>query len=151
MYTPAGEGTSEFTNSLSIYTYMHFHEVRKWAEKTERGDGYRAWKNKKAEELILFASKYITNLKENIIDWIAATPLTYRDYIGTPEGGMYGTIRDYNDPMASYIFPRTKIPNLFFTGQNINLHGMLGVSISALLTCGEITSLQEIIKEVNDA
>ncbi len=151
LYTPSNDGTNDYTNSLSIYTYMHFNEVRNWAEKTERGDEYRAWKNKKAEELILLASKYITNLKENIIDWIASTPLTYRDYIGTPEGGMYGTIRDYHDPMSSYIFPRTKIPNLFFTGQNINLHGMLGVSISALLTCGEITGLQEIIKEVNDA
>jgi len=64
---------------------------------------------------------------------------------------MYGTLRDYHDPMASYVFPKTKIPNLFFTGQNINIHGMLGVSISSLLTCGEFVGLPDLINEINEA
>jgi all-trans-retinol 13,14-reductase len=152
LYTPAGEDDGVFTDSLSIYSYMNFDEVANWAgvSKAERGNVYQEWKEKKASLLIDEASKLLPELKGNIIDWIAATPLTYRDYIGTTDGAMYGTLRDYHDPMASYIFPRTKIPNLFFTGQNINLHGMLGVSISSLLTCGEIIGLPEIIKEVND-
>ena len=109
------------------------------------------WKKQKAEKLISVAAEQFPQLKGNIIKWIAATPLTYRDYIGTPGGGMYGTMRDYQSPMASYVSQRTKIPNLFFTGQNINLHGMLGVSISALLTCGEFIGINDLIKEVNEA
>jgi len=152
LYTPATENESEFTSCMSIYSYMKFEEVEKWATapKNQRGEKYQEWKNLKANQLIGEAAKQIPNLKENILEWIAATPLTYRDYIGTPEGAIYGTLRDYHNPMASYIFPRTKIPNLFFTGQNINLHGMLGVSISALLTCGEIIGINEIMNEVND-
>ena len=153
MYTPETEDNSPHTNSLSLYAYMNFDEVARWAdvESSERGATYLEWKEQKAAELINLASAHFPTLKNNIIDWIAATPLTYRDYIGTPNGGMYGTVRDYHDPMSSYIFPRTKIPNLFFTGQNINLHGMLGVSISALLTCGEITGINELINDVNNA
>jgi len=33
----------------------------------------------------------------------------------------------------------------------VNLHGMLGVSLTALVTCGEFTDLNEIIKEINEA
>lgn len=152
LYTPAGEEDSVFTQSLSIYTYMSFAEVKPWADslRSERGNTYQEWKQEKATLLIEEATKQFPELKGNITDWIASTPLTYRDYIGTPGGAMYGTLRDFHNPMASYIFPRTKIPNLYFTGQNINLHGMLGVSISALLTCGEIIGLPEIINEVNN-
>ncbi len=151
LYTPADENQGIFADAMSIYTYMSFDEVRKWSKGQKRGEDYQAWKRSKAEKLIQLASKYLPGLNDAILDYITATPLTYRDYIGTPEGAMYGTLRDYKDPMASYIFTRTKIPNLYFTGQNINLHGMLGVSISALLTCGEILGIDEIMKEVNHA
>lgn len=152
LYTPAKDDDSVYTKSLSIYSYLSFDEVKTWASfpKSERGTSYQDWKEEKAALLIDEACRLFPQLKGNIIDWIGATPLTYRDYIGSPGGAMYGTRRDYNNPMASYIFPRTKIPNLYFTGQNINLHGMLGVSISALLTCGEIIGLPQIIKDVNN-
>ena len=97
------------------------------------------------------SSKQFPELIGNIENRIAASPLTYRDYIGTPNGGIYGTLRDFNNPMASYVSVKTKIPNLFFTGQNVNLHGMLGVSISALLTCGELLGIDNLIEEINEA
>jgi all-trans-retinol 13,14-reductase len=64
---------------------------------------------------------------------------------------MYGISMDYKSPMATYVAPRTKIPNLFFTGQNVSLHGMLGVSMSSLVTCGELLGLNNLIKEINEA
>lgn len=153
LYTPVKDDNTEFTSCVSLYSYMQFEEVGKWAHLpiNNRGKEYEDWKTEKAEKLIALASGSFPMLRGNIIDWIAATPLTYRDYIGTPNGGMYGTLRDYHDPMASYVFPRTKLPNLYFTGQNINLHGMLGVSISTLLTCSEFLGLHEILKEINEA
>jgi len=153
LYTPVKDEESSFTDCVSIYAYMHFDEVKKWANLPgkNRNEEYNSWKAEKAEKLITLATKSFPMLKGNIIDWIAATPLTYRDYIGTPDGGMYGTLRDYHNPMASYVFPRSKISNLYFTGQNINLHGMLGVSISALLTCSEFVGLHDLLKEINEA
>ncbi len=153
LYTPADSSAEAHSNCLSLYAYMQYDEVKRWAglPVNHRGNEYETWKKEKANKLIATASSRFPQIKDNVIDWIAATPLTYRDYIGTPDGAMYGTVRDYNDPMASYVFPRTKIPNLFFTGQNIHLHGMLGVSISSLLTCGEIVGLQEIIRDIHEA
>ena len=34
-------------------------------------------------------------------------------------------------PISVFISPKTKIPNLLFTGQNLNMHGVLGVTIGA--------------------
>lgn len=153
LYTPAKHGDEQYAECISLYTYMRYDEVEKWShlERNKRGDAYENWKTTKAERLISVVSEKFPALKESILDWIAVSPLTYRDYIGSPGGAMYGTLRDFHNPMASYVFPRTKIPNLFFTGQNINLHGMLGVSISALVSCGELLGLDNLIKEVNEA
>ena len=53
--------------------------------------------------------------------------------------------------MKSLISSRTKIPNLFLTGQNMVLHGILGVSISALVTCGAFTDMDKLIENIRNA
>jgi all-trans-retinol 13,14-reductase len=53
--------------------------------------------------------------------------------------------------MKTFISPRTKIPNLFLTGQNLNLHGLLGVTVSAIVTCSEIFGGEYIVQKINEA
>ncbi len=142
---------SEFTSCIGLLTHMEFDEVAKWKDLpiNKRGADYTAFKNKKAKELIELVTKTYPELEGNIIDFNVSTPLTYNDYLGTPKGSMYGTLRDSNNPVGSYISPRTKISNLFFTGQNLNLHGMLGVSLSSIITCGEFVGVNNLLKEIN--
>ena len=40
--------------------------------------------------------------------------------------------------------PRTPLPNLLLTGQNLNLHGVLGVSMTSFFTCAEILGMDKI-------
>ena len=40
--------------------------------------------------------------------------------------------------LKTMVSPRTKIDNLFLTGQTVNMHGILGVTIGAFNTCAEI-------------
>ena len=77
--------------------------------------------------------------------------MTYRDYTGTIKGSAYGILKDYNNPLKAFIPTKTKIPNLFLTGQNIGLHGILGVTIGSLLTCSEFLGLNYLIRKVNEA
>ena len=151
MHCGTPEKGSEYSDCIGLLTHMKFEEVAKWKDLpiNRRGADYMEFKNKKAEELIELVTKTFPELKGNIIDFNVSTPLTYNDYLGTPEGSMYGTLRDSNNPVGSYISPRTKISNLFFTGQNLNLHGMLGVSLSSILTCGEFVGVNELLKEIN--
>jgi all-trans-retinol 13,14-reductase len=39
---------------------------------------------------------------------------------------------------VTMLSPRTPISNLLLTGQNLMLHGLEGVSMTALLTCSEV-------------
>ncbi len=153
LHAPPVTANDKYASCMGLLTHMKFEEVAQWQHLPmhRRGQDYNDWKQEKSEKMIELVGKQFPEIKENIVAYTASTPLTYRDYIGTHDGSMYGTSRDYRNPMGSYVSPRTKIPNLFFTGQNLNLHGMLGVSLSSLLTCGEFIPLKELINEVNNA
>jgi all-trans-retinol 13,14-reductase len=80
-----------------------------------------------------------------------ATPLSYRDYQGSNDGSMYGIEKDYRHSAKTFIPPQTRLPNLFLTGQNLNVHGVLGVTISALMTCGELLDIEQLLGDINVA
>jgi all-trans-retinol 13,14-reductase len=61
---------------------------------------------------------------------------------------MYGILKDINYLEQTFISHRTKVPNLFLTGQNINSHGILGVAISAFITSSELVDLKKVITEI---
>ena len=104
----------------------------------------------KSEKLLELVETQFPEIKGMIESYYTSTPLTYRDYIGTKDGAMYGLIRDSRNPNESQIMPKTRIPNLLLTGQNINLHGSLGVLISSVVTCGEILGTNELVKQFNE-
>ena len=63
---------------------------------------------------------------------------------------MYGIAKDINLGVACRVPHRTKIPNVFQTGQNINSHGMLGVLVGTIVTCSELLSAQKIYQQIID-
>lgn len=152
MYTtPDKDG--EYAESVTFVSMMKFSDVEQWTNTTieKRGDDYKAFKKEKAEALIdLFEKKY-PNIRSHIKTYYTATPLTYRDYTGTVEGSMYGIEKDYRDPLKTFVPVKNKIPNLYFTGQNINIHGMLGVSMGALITCAYFMDLNTLIRGIREA
>jgi len=142
-----------FAESASLITYMDFKELKKW-ENTftgDRGDDYLAFKQARAEKLIDALEKQFPAIRNSISDWYTSTPLTWRDYTGTRAGSAYGILKDFNRPLESMIMPRTKIGNLFLTGQNTNVHGILGVTISSVVTCAELIDFRYLIQKIRNA
>ena len=144
-----------YAESVSVLSYMHYDEVAQWADthnhsgdKHDRGEQYQQFKEQRSEVLMQKVSERIPELKGNVIAHSAATPLTYRDYIATPEGALYGILKDVNKPAETTIATRTRIPNLLLTGQNVNLHGVLGVSITALATSAELIGMEYLLNRV---
>ena len=64
---------------------------------------------------------------------------------------MYGIAKDITRGVASRVHHRTKIPNLMLTGQNINSHGILGVLVGTMVTCGEVLTSERIFQQIADA
>ncbi|MCK9302329.1 MAG: NAD(P)/FAD-dependent oxidoreductase [Bacteroidales bacterium] len=142
----------QYAQSAELIGYMKFDEVRQWVNtKVERrGEDYKTFKEMKAQQLLAKLEESFPGINSAIEGYETSSPLTYRDYTGTHEGSMYGIIRDKNFPTQTLVSQRTKIPNLFMTGQNINSHGILGVTIGAAITCAEFLGLNEIINEIDN-
>ncbi|HYD22712.1 MAG TPA: NAD(P)-binding protein [Flavipsychrobacter sp.] len=145
----------DYAESLSILSYMHYEEVAQWrdthnrtGDEHNRGESYEAFKAERSETLLEKVYQRIPGLKGNIVAQSAATPLTYRDYTATPKGSLYGILKDVNKPAETTIATRTRIPNLLQTGQNVNLHGVLGVSITAIATSAELVGMEHLLKKI---
>ena len=61
---------------------------------------------------------------------------------------MYGIAKDVRMGAACRVPHRTKIPNVFQTGQNINSHGMLGVLVGTIVTCSELLTAERIYRGI---
>ena len=158
LFFTATSKNEEYADAVTLMTYMRFNEVEKWAHtyntvsnETSRGEDYEAFKMKKAGKLFDVVEKRFPGFRNSIKSFYTATPLSVRDYIGTDDGSLYGFVKDYKEPMRTFISPKTKIPNLFLTGQNLNLHGVLGVTVSAILTCSEILGIDYMINKIRNA
>lgn len=145
-----------FARGLTIMTYMDYECVRPWAESKNRATdpqgrppSYDEFKEAKKEQLIGQVFRDLGWNRAHIMGSTAATPLTLRDYTGTPQGGIYGWQKSFREPSTRMIAPRSRLGNLYFTGQNLNLHGVLGVSISAVATAAELFGLSYLLHKIN--
>jgi all-trans-retinol 13,14-reductase len=152
-----GEKTG-YAKAVSILTYMKYEEVAQWEEtfntisdEVSRGREYEAFKRERGEKLIDLVSEKFPTLRSCIDKYFTATPLTYRDYMGNGDGTMYGIVKDFQDPLKTMISPRTKLPNFYFTGQNLNMHGVLGAAMSAVSTCNAILGNEDLIGRIRNA
>jgi all-trans-retinol 13,14-reductase len=148
------ESDSSCTRNIDILTPMYWPEVERWASTApgRRGEDYLSYKNRKAGSCLHLVAEHIPGLRglvspEDAIENIyTSTLLSYRDYTGTPFGSAYGIRKNYEQLMTTLLSPRTPVPNLFLTGQNLNLHGVLGVSMTSFFTCAEIIGMDNAIK-----
>ncbi|MBS4012510.1 MAG: NAD(P)/FAD-dependent oxidoreductase [Bacteroidetes bacterium] len=150
LYTPAISKSDEWADSIIALTYMDFKEVEKWTDTyiEERGSEYLDFKQRKAELLLDKIEEKFPDIRKHIHCYYTSTPLTYRDYTGTPEGSSYGVLKDFSKPLTTIITAKSRISNLFFTGQNLNMHGILGVAISSALTCSEVVGYEYLINKI---
>jgi all-trans-retinol 13,14-reductase len=132
MFASPNPKDDRFANGLSIMTYMNIKDVQPWtgtfntvSNVNDRGQDYETFKKERAEKLLDMVEKRFPVLRQCIQSYYVATPLSFRDYIGTDDGSMYGVLKDCNDPFRTFISARTKLDNLFLTGQNLNMHGNL--------------------------
>ncbi len=149
---------NEWAESLTAMTYMRFDDVKQWndtfntvAEKSERGEAYERFKEERIDKFITEIEKKFPNIRDCIQSVHASTPLSYRDYIGNNKGSLYGYLKDAESPMKTFLSPKTKLKNLFFTGQSLNMHGILGVTISAVFTCSLIIGREKLMESIKDS
>ena len=142
---------SSFTPCIDLLTPMSWEQVQQWAGKPRghRGEDYVTFKSEKTEECLQMAEPYIPHIRQAIDHIYSSSPLSYKSYTLTHEGSAFGVRKDYNRTLTTILTPRTPLKNLLLTGQNLNLHGVLGVSMTSVFTCAEIVGMQTLVEEMD--
>ena len=141
------EDGSNYTRQIDLMTPMPWEQCKMWEDSRlfRRSHSYNTWKEDTYARCLALAETVVPGLEAAVESHYTSTPLTYRDYTLTPFGSAYGVRKDYRNLMMTMLSPRTPLPNLLLTGQNIILHGLEGVAMTALHTCAAILG-----KEYND-
>ena len=149
--TPAEVNQGPFANKMIVNCIMPFSVVKKWENTTvgRRGQEYEQWKKKHAERAIAMLEQLYPGFRDMVEDCWTASPLTIRDYYAQPDGSLYGVSRDCQNILASQVNVVTKVKNLFLTGQNVNLHGICGVPLTAVNTAEAVLGVNYVVNKIN--
>ena len=140
-----------YAKTMEINCMMDYAWVKPWENTTvgHRGAEYEEWKWLQTEKVIDEMEKIYPGFRNCIKNVYASSPLTIRDYYGNKEGSMYGFHHDCNNLLLSQLSVFTKVKNLFLTGQNVNNHGLYGVSLTAIQTAEALVGQNTIIQKIN--
>ncbi len=107
---------------------LDYAELAPWhSDRKKDYVAYEAYKQRKAEEVLVHVRKLYPTIDQCIADIFSATSLTFRDDYRTPEGAMFGL----SEPIGSVA---TRIPGFYMTGQNIFLRGICGTIMTSIQT-----------------
>jgi all-trans-retinol 13,14-reductase len=96
-----------------------------------RSPDYRDWKGRLTDRLRERLSCQAHDLVGDFEPLDVATPLTFRDRLSSPEGGLYGIKHRITDMP---LLPRTGVKGLYLSGQAVAAPGVLGALCAGFLT-----------------
>ncbi len=137
------EDGTMYVRQIDLLTPMPWRLCLTWADTVagRRGETYELQKKRMAAMCIRLAERVIPGLSGMVERCYTSTPLTWRDYSLSPFGSAFGIRKDCRSPLMTMLSPKTPIPNLFLTGQNLVLHGLEGVTRTAFQTIGLVENL----------
>lgn len=97
----------------------------------ERSQEYREWKTRSAERLLQRLRGCAGDILGDFDLLDVATPLTFRDHLSSPQGGLYGVKHRLVDMP---LLPRTAVKGLYLSGQAVVAPGVLGALCAGFLT-----------------
>ena len=126
--TPCSERGQVFARTVETVMPLNYSELEPWhVDRKEHYDDYEAFKHKKEQEVLALVETVYPDIRKQIVDIFSSTSLTYRDDYLSPEGAMFGM----SEPVGSV---RTHVNGFYLSGQNIFLHGLCGVVMTAKQT-----------------
>ena len=151
--TPPAHSQVPWADRMTVNCPMPFSMVEQWADTSSghRTPAYEEWKERMLGRVLDRLERLRPGFRDDIEFCFASTPLTVRDYYGTKEGAIYGYSRDCRNMALSQIPVATKVRNLMLTGQNINLHGICGVPLTAIETAECLVGRGSIVRKINEA
>jgi all-trans-retinol 13,14-reductase len=100
-------------------------------ERFRRSEAYKGWKQAVTDRLLERVARHAGDAIRDFELLESASPLTFRDWVGSPAGGIYG-VQHRQDEMP--LLPQTRVPGLYLSGQAVVAPGVLGAMCAGFLT-----------------
>ena len=115
-----------------------------WADKTwgKRGDDYEALKEQLSQRLLDKLYEKMPQLRGKVDYYELSTSLSTDYFCRYPEGEIYGLDHTPQRFEQDWLKPKTDIPGLYLTGQDVMTCGVVGAMVGGLLTAIKLGGLK---------
>lgn len=134
--------------TLTALEPSFFREVEEWKDTTlkKRPEAYLKYKQKRIEKILNRISNFFPEYKDRLEVIESASQLSYRDFLNSPDGSAYG-IKQKMDQIN--IFGRLPFKNLYASGQNSVLPGVIGAMMSSFIILRAIIGSEKYDQFIN--
>lgn len=118
--------------TLTVLEPAFFHQVEEWKETTlrKRPQAYQDFKKERAEKILKRITAFYPHLEGKLEVIEAASMLSYRDFLQSPDGTAYGVKQKIGQ---INLFGRLPLRNLYASGQSAVLPGVVGAMMSSFI------------------
>jgi all-trans-retinol 13,14-reductase len=118
-----------------------------WAGKTwgKRGDDYEALKQAYGERLLEHLYDKLPQLRGRVDYWEVSTPLSMQWFCGWERGELYGLDHDPQRMRQRWLRPKTRVPGLWLTGQDIMSCGVSGAMMGGLASATAVAGARRMM------
>jgi all-trans-retinol 13,14-reductase len=139
--------------TIEIVAPAPYETFAPWAGRTwgQRGEDYQAMKQRYGERLLEHLYDKVPQVRGRIDYWEVSTPLSMKWFCGWERGELYGLDHDPSRMRQRWLRPRTKVPGLWLTGQDIMSCGVSGAMMGGLAAATAIAGLRRmapVLKQV---
>lgn len=125
---PAFEARHPGHSTIEAVVPVPYHLFSRWegSKWKRRGESYEQFKSLLAERLRAIVEQHVPGLRGRIEIAELSTPLSTRHFMNYPSGEAYGLAATPARFRLRALRPRTPIPGLFLTGQDVAMLGVTG-------------------------
>jgi all-trans-retinol 13,14-reductase len=133
------------TATIEIVAPAPYEWFEKWHGRTwgKRGDDYVAFKEELGERLMEHLYERLPDLRGKVDYYEVSTPLSTNWFGGYQKGELYGLAHTPDRMQQDWLRPKTSIPGLWLTGQDILTCGVTGAMMAGMLTTTSIVGLRK--------
>ena len=115
-----------------------------WAGKTwgKRGDDYESLKDAYGERLLEQLYDKVPQVRGRVDYWEVSTPLSMQWFCGWERGELYGLDHDPSRMQQRWLRPRTRVPGLWLTGQDVMSCGVTGAMMGGVAAATSVAGLR---------
>lgn len=132
------------TSTIEVVAPAPFEWFEPWSGSTwgKRGEDYDALKAELGDRILEIMYQKLPQLRGRIDYCEVSTPLSTQYFNAYERGELYGINHDPQRFAQDWLTPRTKIPGLWLTGQDIVSCGVVGAMMGGVLTAQAIGGLK---------